>query len=147
MRRVNLEDINCKKIVFYDVGMEPNFLLDEHHNIFGGGTSHSLRIVDENYSIKYVLGLLNSSLIKWIIYDICPVKMGGARKYGLNYIKKLPIPLGSFEIQENISHLVDTVVENKKKALNTKNIERQIDQIVYTIYGLTEEEIKIVEDS
>ena len=147
MRRVNLEDINCKKIVFYDVGMEPNFLLDEHHNIFGGGTSHSLRIVDENYSIKYVLGLLNSSLIKWIIYDICPVKMGGARKYGLNYIKKLPIPLGSFEIQENISHLVDTVVENKKKALNTKNIERQIDQIVYTIYGLTEEEIKIVEES
>jgi hypothetical protein len=115
MRRVNLKDINCPKIVFYDVGMEPNFMLDENNNIFGGGTSHSLRVVNEAFSLKYVLGLLNSSLMKWIIYDICPVKMGDARKYGLNYIKKLPIPFGSAEFQEKISGIVNKIIANKEK--------------------------------
>jgi hypothetical protein len=147
MRRVNLKDINCPKIVFYDVGMEPNFMLDENNNIFGGGTSHSLRVVNEAFSLKYVLGLLNSSLMKWIIYDICPVKMGDARKYGLNYIKKLPIPFGSAEFQEKISGIVNKIIANKEKKIDSKNLENEIDQLVYKLYDLTEEEIKIIEEA
>jgi|AntAceMinimDraft_9_1070365.scaffolds.fasta_scaffold08801_1 hypothetical protein len=147
MRRVNLKDINCPKIVFYDVGMEPNFMLDENEKIFGGGTSHSLRLVNNDFSLKYVLGLLNSSLMKWIIYDICPVKMGDARKYGLNYIKKLPIPLGSAVLKEKISGIVDKIIEHKKKNLDSKSLENEIDKIVFELYGITEDEIKIIEEA
>lgn len=147
MRRVNLNDINCPKIVFYDVGMEPNFMLDVNENIFGGGTSHSLRLVNDDFSLKYVLGLLNSSLMKWIIYDICPVKMGDARKYGLNYIKKLPIPLGSDVLKEKISGIVDKIIEHKKRNLDSKSLENEIDKIVFELYGITEDEIKIIEEA
>ena len=145
MRRVDLNDINNSKIVFYDVGMQPNFILDNNKNIFGGGTSHSLRVTDERIDLRYILGLLNSKLMEWIIYDICPVKMGDARKYGLNYIKKLPIPIVSKEIQEIVIQLVERVIEQKKKDIDTVELENQIDQIIYELYGLTEEEIKIVE--
>jgi len=149
MRRVDLKDINSEKIVFYDVGMEPNFMIDKNHNIFGGGTSHSLRLLNENYNLKYVLGLLNSSLMKWIIYDICPVKMGDARKYGLSYIKKLPIPLGNESLQKNISSIVEKITDIKKEnpKADTSSLEKEIDQMVYKLYGLTEEEIAIVEAS
>jgi adenine-specific DNA-methyltransferase len=147
MRRVNLEDINTAKIVFYDVGMEPNFMLDENHHIFGGGTSHSLSLKSENYNLKYVLGILNSSLMKWVIYDICPVKMGNARKYGLSYIKKLPIPLGTSLIQKSVSSIVEKITDLKKKEADTTSLEKEIDQMVYKLYGLTEEEIAIVENS
>jgi len=147
MRRVDLNDINCDKIIFYDVGMEPNFMLDNEKRIFGGGTSHSFRLIDENYNLKYVLGIINSSLIKWVIYDICPVKMGDARKYGLSYIKKLPIPSGTVLLQQEISSLVEEVINNKQKGLETKNLEKEIDQMVYKLYGLSAEEIAIIENS
>jgi len=147
MRRVDLKDIDCPKIIFYDVGMEPNFTLDEYNNIFGGGTSHSLRIVNDAYPLKYVLGVLNSSLMKWIIYDICPVKMGDARKYGLNYIKKLPIPKASQKVQERIIELVENIMDEKARNGSTKQLENQINQMVYQLYGLTEEEIAVVEKS
>jgi len=147
MRRVDLKDIDCPKIIFYDVGMEPNFTLDEYNNIFGGGTSHSLRVVNDAYPLKYVLGVLNSSLMKWIIYDICPVKMGDARKYGLNYIKKLPIPKGTQSEQQRIIELVENIMDEKARNGSTKQFENEINQIIYHLFDLTEEEIEIIENS
>ena len=147
MRRVDLKEIDCPKIIFYDVGMEPNFTLDEYNNIFGGGTSHSLRIINDAYPLKFVLGVLNSSLMKWIIYDICPVKMGDARKYGLNYIKKLPIAKGTQKEQDKIIEIVENLMEEKARTGSTKQFEDEINQIVYQLYDLTEEEIEIIENS
>ncbi len=92
MRKITANVIKSKKIIFYDVGGIPNFCLDDVGLAFGGGTSHSLTTIDTiNIGLEYLLALLNSKLLTWIIMDICPVKMGGARKYGLDYMRKLPI--------------------------------------------------------
>ena len=71
--------------------------------------------------------------------------MGNARKYGLDYIKKLPISEGDSEIQNQMQILVDKVISTKKELADTTEIETQIDQLVYKLYDLTEEEIKIIE--
>src|SRR5690606_38371916 len=105
------------------------------------GTSHSITITDTKYDSKFILGVLNSKLMEWVIYDICPVKMGDARKYGLSYIKKLPIPRVSPEEQDQIKILVQEIVEQKKQRQITTNLEDKIDRLVYELYGLTEEEI------
>lgn len=144
MRRVDISEIAAEKIIFYDVGMLPNFMIDSDSHIFGGGTSHSLRLTDNSYSAKYILGILNSKLLQWVIYDLCPVKMGNARKYGLDYIKKLPIAEADNLLQNKIEELVDKVIYMKKENIETVEVETQIDQLVYELYGLTEEEIKIV---
>lgn len=145
MRRVDIKEIDTQKIIFYDVGMLPNFMIDTDNHIFGGGTSHSFRLSDNTFTDKYILGILNSKLMQWVIYDLCPVKMGNARKYGLDYIKKLPISEGDSEIQNQIQILVDKVISTKKEFGDTTEIETQIDQLVYKLYDLTEEEIKIIE--
>jgi len=145
MRRVDIKEIDTQKIIFYDVGMLPNFMIDTDNHIFGGGTSHSFRLSDNTFTDKYILGILNSKLMQWVIYDLCPVKMGNARKYGLDYIKKLPISEGDSEIQNQMQILVDKVISTKKELADTTEIETQIDQLVYKLYDLTEEEIKIIE--
>lgn len=146
MRRVDISEIDEKKIIFYDVGMLPNFMIDSDNHIFGGGTSHSLRLTDNSYSVKYILGILNSKLLQWVIYDLCPVKMGNARKYGLDYIKKLPIAVADNMLQNKIEELVDQVISMKKENMETIEIENQIDLLVYQLYDLTAEEIKIIEN-
>ncbi len=146
MRRVDISEIDEEKIIFYDVGMLPNFMIDSDNHIFGGGTSHSLRLTDNSYSVKYILGILNSKLLQWVIYDLCPVKMGNARKYGLDYIKKLPIAEADNMLQNKIEELVDKVISMKKENMETIEIENQIDLLVYQLYALTDEEIKIIEN-
>jgi hypothetical protein len=145
MRRVDISEIDVNKIIFYDVGMLPNFMIDNDNHIFGGGTSHSIRLTDKSYSDKYILGILNSKLMQWVIYDLCPVKMGNARKYGLDYIKKLPIKKADNIRQSKIEALVDKVILKKKEGIETIELENKIDQLVYQLYELTEEEIKIIE--
>lgn len=147
MRRVDLNEIDSEKIVFYDVGMHPNFILDNSNCIFGGGTSHSLRIKDTSFNSKYVLSLLNSKLLEWVIYDFCPVKMGNARKYGLDYMRKLPIKAASPTKQKALIDLVDKIIELKNTDLttSTSKLEKQIDIMVYHLYNLTYEEAKIID--
>ncbi len=147
MRRVDLNEINIDKIVFYDVGMHPNFIIDNNHNIFGGGTSHSLRITDSDYQIEYILGLLNSKLMEWVIYDLCPVKMGDARKYGLDYIRKLPIVKPDDFTQSEISNIVKLIMSHKNESKDTFKLEKDLDKLIYQLYDLTEEEIITLEES
>ncbi|HED01115.1 MAG TPA: hypothetical protein ENN18_12190 [Proteobacteria bacterium] len=61
--------------------------------------------------------------------------------------KKLPIPEVPMEKQTPIVKLVDQILAVKQKDLqaDTSALERQIDQMAYALYGLTPEEIEIVE--
>lgn len=65
----------------------------------------------------------------------------------LNYLRKFPIKVISTEEQKSFIKLVDKVIEAKKQnsLAETTELENQIDQLVYKLYELTEEEINIVE--
>ena len=49
-------------------------------------------------------------------------------------------------IAQLLSDLVEKVLNNKKQDIDTSGLENQIDQMLYELYGLTQEEIKIVEN-
>lgn len=92
--------------------------------------------------LKYLLGILNSNLatffIKKIAFDLTE---GAFTKVRTNQLGRLPIP--SYE--KSISTIVDKIIMKKQQNKDTNNEEQQIDQLVYQLYDLTEEEIKIVE--
>lgn len=113
----------------------------------------------KEYSLKYILGVLNSALLNYyyahtfIDYNIKPT-----------YLSQLPIrTIDSADEAEKSKHdhivkLVDQMLEAKEKLSKAKTeaetdrlemqcerLDRQIDEAVYELYGLTEEEIKIVE--
>ncbi|MGH7774231.1 MAG: hypothetical protein ACREQA_18555 [Candidatus Binatia bacterium] len=65
------------------------------------------------------------------------------------YIYPVPIPLASEDKKEALTELVDQVLVTKKPDPNAdvSRQEAEIDQLVYSLYGLSREEIAIIEDS
>ena len=72
---------------------------------------------------------------------------GGYLRYRTNFLEELPfVALQKMEAKK-IQSCVDQILSLKKRNLETDTceLERKIDQVVYELYGLTEDEIKIVE--
>lgn len=59
----------------------------------------------------------------------------------------MPIPLIDINLQKQVAALVDEVIKSKEKSIysNTGNLEQSIDNLIYQCFGLTEEEIAIIE--
>lgn len=71
----------------------------------------------------------------------------GVSRWINNYVKEFPIVQVDDDKQNQISKLVDDILFLKKEneEADTSKIERNIDHLVYKLYDLTQEEIKIVE--
>ncbi len=103
----------------------------------------------KNYHIKFVLGLLNSRLIDYYYCTKNETKHlnGGALPFDTESIKSIPIPKLTMEQQQPIIALVDQILDAKKSnpSDDTSMLEREIDRLVYGLYGVTEEEIAVIE--
>jgi type II restriction/modification system DNA methylase subunit YeeA len=60
----------------------------------------------------------------------------------------LPLAIGKSGVQQEIITLVDSILAAKcaNPKANTSKLEEEIDKLVYKLYGLTQEEIDIVEE-
>ncbi len=118
-------------------------------------------ILNQNsgYDLKYVLGIINSALINWY-YSI---NFSNRSKLTVNisktYLEQLPIK--KTNNQKNISSLVDKILKlnqesrtyekdsNKWNSIKEEieKADKKIDEEVYKLYGLTQDEIEIIENS
>ena len=75
--------------------------------------------------------------------------MGGSGyRYKKAFIEEVPVPLVTLANQlfvTRIEILVDFRIDNDETKITNIEIEQQIDQLVYQLYDLTDEEIAIVE--
>ena len=134
------------------------FAYDDEQYFNDGGDVRAIVIKEGSpYSIKYVLALLNSKLLDWYYGFIGKVK-GRSREYFNTPLAQLPIYITSLEEQQELIKLVEQMLEAHKELEKAKFeqdkkflkqrvdiLDAQINAIVYSLYGLTEEEIKIVE--
>ena len=90
----------------------------------------------------YILGVLNSKLINW--YFRCFSTNSNVNGYEIN---NLPISLVNEKLQQPIITLVEQILKlkNENSKINTTSLENQIDILVYKLYNLTYEEIKIID--
>ncbi len=96
---------------------------------------------------KFLLGVLNSSTIRFYLGLIAETSGMGTSRWINNYVKEFPIPEATCEQQALIIDLVDQILDAKHTDpdADVSELENEIDQIVYLLYGLTREEIAIVE--
>ena len=96
--------------------------------------------------LKYILGLLNSKLYDFL-YNIASKDKQSFQRIILENIKTLPIPPATIAQQRSITDLVDQILSAKKanSQADTSMLEAKIDKKVYGLYGLTKDEIGIVE--
>ncbi len=104
-------------------------------------TNVSSEIIDKNCDLKFIVGVMNSKLINWWFND--EFKNPTISGYELHQI---PIKRNK-QIENEISKLVEITLENNKSQQDIKNQLKQIDSLVYELYDLTEEEIKIIENA
>jgi hypothetical protein len=116
-------------------------------------------VTDKNYDSKFVLGLINSKLFSWLYINTSSIATkDDFRQTTLAELRKLPIKVVEKRQQNEIVALVDTMLSlNKEKQQTTlpekleglqhriNHTDDKINSLVYQLYGLTEEEIKIVE--
>jgi type II restriction/modification system DNA methylase subunit YeeA len=97
-------------------------------------------------SDKSLLAILNSKLIWYFLKTLCVVRSGGFIEVKPQYFEQIPIPEYS-SVETELIGKVDLILEAKKAnpKTDTSMLEKEIDQLVYALYGLTEEEIAIVE--
>jgi adenine-specific DNA-methyltransferase len=122
------------------------FAFDNNKAYNDGGGSYAIIITNMDFSIKYVLALLNSKLFDWY-YGFIGKPKGDAREYFNEPLSKIPLKKISHEAQAPFIALANKIMELKKvdSKADTTELENQIDKMVYELYGLTEEEIRVVE--
>ena len=160
----NFDVISRPKIFTPDLAAHSSYSLDETGEYyFTGGVAGGYGIlVGSEYSREYVLGLLNSRLLEWYLHQVATTMRGGWYSYESRFIRGLPIhPADLSNTVDKARHdkmvsLVDRMLALHKQSPRTpqekeslsREIEAtdgQIDRLVYELYGLTEEEIRIVE--
>ena len=95
-----------------------------------------------------MIGILNSSLTYFLFKQILPKLRGDFYEPSFVYLKDFPIENNPDpNAKMRIIEIVDQILTNKKSDPHHDTIllEKEIDQLVYELYGLTEEEIKIIE--
>lgn len=100
--------------------------------------------------LKYILALLNCCLMSYYFQlNTAKAVRKMFPKIILNDLRLFPIRVVSLEKQAQFIELVDRITQTKKlnRNSNTVNLEREIDKLVYQLYELTEEEIKMVESA
>ena len=120
--------------------------LKENSTLMAGG-GFSLSIDNKNINPYFLLGLMNSKLLFYFLYRESNKFRGNYITCTKQYIERLPIPHVSLDIKNKISDFVLQIIEVKKTNTKTDELEAKIDQVVYQLYDLTEEEIAIVENS
>ncbi len=135
----------------------------DDENYYSLNKAYVINSKNKNYSLKYLLGLLNSKLLSWLFrnrFESAHVR-GGHLQFKKQYTSQIPIRIATPTEQQHLISLVDKmlvlqkkyhegkVAGNEKELLEQqiKQIDWQIDQEVYKLYGITEEERKIIEES
>lgn len=104
---------------------------------------YDLEALSSQVSLYYLLGILNSKMASVLLAD----QRGGDYHIYPEHIRNIPIPIASDELQEKIGNYAKQILDAKAKSPSesTSALESEIDRLVYQLYGLTDEEIRIVE--
>jgi hypothetical protein len=132
------EVFNKPKIMYQVMQVKPCFIYDEN----GLYCNNSMWFIPS--SDKALLGILNSKVGWFLISNYCTAIQNGFQLIW-QYLRKIPLPEIHIAAQQRIINLVDQILIAKQNGEDTTTLETQIDQLVYQLYNLTPEEIKIVE--
>lgn len=98
-------------------------------------------------SIKYILALLNSKLLNWYYTNQFTNNSKLTVNLSKAYLSQLPICLPDDHAHDKIIMMVDDILESCKRGNEPLMQLTQVDQMIYSLYGLTEEEVGIIENS
>lgn len=132
------EEFEKPKIMYAEISTEGKFLL-ETEGYYSDTTTYILAS-----SSEYLLGVLSSKLFTYMFSKTSSEISGGFFRWKRQYMEQIPICATSETQQAPIKERVKKILANPASP-HVPRLEAEIDRLVYELYGLTEEEILLVE--
>ena len=135
------------KILIREAGAEITATYDDN-NYYIMSSLYNAILRDQSFSLKYLLGLINSRLFQYIMYKLTFEKTKGAfTKAKIFHYYELPIKACNQAEQQKVIDVVDEILSIKKStpSSNVESLEKCLNDMIYKLYDLTDEEIMDVE--
>jgi hypothetical protein len=119
----------------------------DEKDFYYANTLHGTAITDRAYHPHYVLGVLNSKITTWYYRSNSDEEGKVFAQIKIELLRKLPIPKADNEQQRPVIQLVSKILAAKQREAeaDTSALERELDELVYALYGLTKEEKALVQ--
>ncbi|HDZ4220941.1 TPA: Eco57I restriction-modification methylase domain-containing protein [Campylobacter jejuni] len=141
------QEFEKEKLGWQRITQEPSFILERECILLD---SMAFMVANSKNELKYLLGFLNSSLIFYYFKNIGHLYSDKGFLLSNQYVEKFPIPKinsKNEKLANELINLVDGILKAKEqdKNANTQELENKINSLVYKLYNLTDDEIKIIE--
>ncbi len=101
---------------------------------------NSMNIIEMKLSPLYLLGILNSKLLSfWFIHKFGKMQRGLFPQFKINELEIFPIVTTTANNEANLIALVE------RKIYGDSDADKKIDELVYKLYEMSDEEIKFIE--
>ena len=144
-RKQGLSSAECEKLVAPEISFGGNYAYDEKGEFYSTTKIYGYikkRGVAASY--KSLMAILNSSVMWYFMRNTGYVLRGGYYTFKTNYVKPFPMPSDEaiLAVEPKLLPIVDKILTAKKLNANADigKEEREIDNIVFDLYGLTPEE-------
>jgi len=135
------QDFEKPKLVWKRIGSILRFCYDE-----SGAYCLDSTCIATGPKVKFLAAVLNSRMCNKELFRLSPKTGTGDLIISVQALNPLRVPIPTEKQESEVCSLLDKIIEAKTHtSADTTYYEDQIDQLVYQLYDLTEEEIKIVE--
>lgn len=134
--------LTSPKIIIQDIATEICATIDNNKYLCND-TINLIYKLENGFSFNYILGLLNSKAVRFWHKKLFPEGL----HIKIYQLKEIPIPVVNSRQQTAISDLVNGILSAKRASSDADTIaqEHEIDRIVYHLYGLTYDEVLIID--
>ncbi len=144
------------KIIISGMSKRIECFYDDGQYLSGKSTTVILEDESNLFLLKFLLAIMNSGLLSfWFTNYFSSLKMaGGYLNISTNELGYLPIKKMSRKEQKPYIEIVDKILaitkgedylQNHSKQTQVKEYQKQIDQLVYKLYGLTYDEVLMID--
>lgn len=121
-----------------EISLGGNFSYDINGQFYSTTTVYGyIKKKDNSLSYETLLAILNSQLCWWYLVHTGTVLANGYYRYKPAYLKPLPIPNITNNMDNMMRDKVNKAIQNTEKQI----IEKEINEMIYSWYNLTEDEI------
>lgn len=145
------EEFEKEKIIYNDITQKLSFSLSKPNEY----VNNTVYFINNNENLYFHLAILNTKVIDWYYKNVSAQLGNKAVRMFSIYMENLPIPKISKEMQQPFIDMVKKLLQicNKSEydkshpSLEQINIEKRIEQMTFELYGLSNEEFKIIENA
>jgi hypothetical protein len=143
----NLTMFHKEKLMTPYLSLGSQFSYDKKGEFYGNTKCFGLiKHRDFKESYEFYMSILNSKLTWFFIKNTSSVMSGGYYTYTKEYLNPFPLPqISNYDDTKPFEELVNKITANKNLNLDTSDLEHEVDNLVYKLYKLTDEEIEFVE--